>query len=144
MTHSDTNIVVEVELDVAFHDCDPMGVVWHGNYFRYLEAARSALLHKINYNYIRMTESGYAWPVIDTRLKFVKPARFGDRISVKASLVEYENRLRIDYIVTNPVTGECLTRGYTTQVAVRLDDGEMCFVSPNELIEKVLTCARST
>ena len=120
-----------------------MGVTWHGNYFRYLELARSALLNKINYNYFRMTESGYTWPVIDTRLKFIKPAKFGDRISVKASLVEYENRIKIDYVITNCVTGERLTRGYTTQVAVRLDDGEMCFVSPDELIEKVLRCAES-
>ncbi len=27
----------EVELTVSFHDCDPMGVVWHGNYFRFLK-----------------------------------------------------------------------------------------------------------
>jgi len=27
----------EVEIEIPFHDCDPMNVVWHGNYPRYLE-----------------------------------------------------------------------------------------------------------
>ncbi len=36
----------EIEVEVPFHDADPMGVTWHGNYFRYLETARSALLNE--------------------------------------------------------------------------------------------------
>ena len=31
-----TNCTLEVE----FYDLDPMDVVWHGNYIKYLEAAR--------------------------------------------------------------------------------------------------------
>ena len=60
----------EVTITVPFHDLDPMGVVWHGNYARYLEIARCALLDLIGYNYLQMRESGYAWPVVDMRLKF--------------------------------------------------------------------------
>ena len=33
-----------VEIEIPFHDCDPMQVVWHGNYARYLEVARCELL----------------------------------------------------------------------------------------------------
>lgn len=143
MTESGVRIEVEVEVDVPFQDCDPMGVVWHGNYFRYLETARSALLDKIGYNYMRMTESGYVWPIVDTRLKFLKSTKFGERISVAASLAEFENRIKIEYVIRNAETREPVTRGYTIQVAVQLDGGEMCFCSPDELIEKVLACVRS-
>ena len=48
----------EVVLTVSFHDCDPMGVVWHGNYFRFFEVAREALLRSINYSYGEMAASG--------------------------------------------------------------------------------------
>lgn len=72
----------EVELQVQFFDLDPMEIVWHGNYVRYLETARCALLDSIGYNYPQMKESGYAWPVIDLHLRYVKPAVFLDRKSV--------------------------------------------------------------
>lgn len=136
---NDSPIEVEVDVEIPFQDCDPMGVTWHGNYYRYLEAARSALLNRIGYGYAHMSASGYVWPIVDTRLKFLKPTRFPDRVRVTASLVEYENRIKIEYVIRN-AAGEPVTRGYTIQVAVCMDDGEMCFCSPNELIEKVLLC----
>jgi acyl-CoA thioester hydrolase len=37
----------EVELEVPFFDLDPMNIVWHGNYVKYLEVARCALLETI-------------------------------------------------------------------------------------------------
>ena len=44
----------EIEFKVDFNDCDPMRIVWHGNYINYFERARCALLDKIGYNYIDM------------------------------------------------------------------------------------------
>lgn len=48
---NDPRFTAEVELTVPFHDVDMMGVVWHGNYFRYFEIAREALLNQFNYGY---------------------------------------------------------------------------------------------
>lgn len=142
MNDSDISIAVEVEVEIPFQDCDPLGVTWHGNYFRYLETARSALLNKIGYNYTRMSATGYAWPVVDTRLKYLRPTRYADRIRVSATLTEYLNRMKIDYVIRRFTTGEQVTRGYTIQVAVRMDIEEMCFCSPPEFVESVLACAR--
>ena len=36
-------LVHEIEVKPAFFDLDPMAVVWHGNYVKYFEHARSAL-----------------------------------------------------------------------------------------------------
>ena len=52
-------LVEEITLAPAFHDCDPMQVVWHGNYFKYFEIARCALLQRYDYDYPQMQESGY-------------------------------------------------------------------------------------
>jgi acyl-CoA thioester hydrolase len=134
----------EVEVDVPFHDADPMGVTWHGNYFRYLEAARSALLRKIGYNYAQMTASGYLFPVVEARIKYVKPTTFGSRLKVKATLEEYENRLKISYLITDLTSGERVTIASTTQVAVRSEDGEMCFCSPQILIDRVEACLKAS
>ena len=67
----------EIELSPAFHDLDPMNVVWHGNYIKYLELARCALLQGFDYDYPQMHASGYLWPIVDLRTKYVRSARFG-------------------------------------------------------------------
>ena len=122
---------------MPFHDCDPMGVTWHGNYFRYLETARSALLTSIGYNVRQMTTSGYSWPIVDARIKYVKATTFGQRLKVRATLEEYENRLKIAYTIMAGESGELVTTASTTQIAVDQERGEMCFVSPQLLLDKV-------
>jgi acyl-CoA thioester hydrolase len=132
----------ETSAQVQFFDLDPMEVVWHGHYVKYLEVARSALLDKIDYNYPQMRASGYLWPVIDLQVRFAASARFGDVLKLRAEIVEWENRLKIEYLISADVTGKRLTRATTTQVAVEIVTGEMCFASPPVLFEK-LGVARS-
>jgi acyl-CoA thioester hydrolase len=139
-SHSSPTLEAEVEVEVLFHDNDPMGITWHGNYFRYLESARSALLHQIGYHYAEMIESGYFWPVVEAHIKYVKPTRFGNRLLVRATLEEYENRLKIAYVIKDANSGECMTTASTTQVAVGKERGEMHFASPQVLLDKVQAC----
>jgi acyl-CoA thioester hydrolase len=127
----------EIETQVQFFDLDPMEVVWHGHYVKYLEIARGALLDSIDYNYPQMRASGYVWPVIDLKLRYVASARFGARLKLRAEIVEWENRLKIDYLISDAATGMRLTRASTTQVAVEIATGEMCFASPPVLFEKL-------
>lgn len=127
----------EAELQVQFFDLDPMEIVWHGNYVKYLEVARCALLDKIDYNYEQMRASGYMWPIIEMNLRYAAPAAFGQRLLLRAEIVEWENRLRIDYTISDAATGKRLNRATTTQVAVDLASGEMCFASPPVLFQKL-------
>lgn len=127
----------EVEMQVQFFDLDPMQIVWHGNYVKYLEVARCALLDKIDYNYEQMRASGYAWPIIDMHLRYAGPAAFGQRLLLRAEIVEWENRLLIEYAITDATSGKRLNRATTTQVAVDIASGEMCFASPAILFDKL-------
>jgi acyl-CoA thioester hydrolase len=126
-----------IDLQIPFHDVDMMEVVWHGHYAKYFEIARCALLEKIDYNYPQMRDSGYAWPVIDLRIRYVQPSVFGQIITIKAEIVEWENRLKINYLITDKGTGSRLTKGHSVQVAVDLATREMCFTSPAVLFEKL-------
>lgn len=119
-----------IDMEVPFHDVDSMNVVWHGHYTRYIEIARCKLLESLDYGYTTMWESGHLWPVVDMRLKYVKSARFSQRIRVQATLVEWEYRIKISYLITDIESGGKLTTGYTTQVAVDKESGEMCYLSP--------------
>lgn len=127
----------EVEVVPAFYDIDPMEIVWHGHYVKYLEVARTALLGKFGYDYPRMRESGYAWPIVDLRVKYVRPAELGQRLIARAQIVEWENRLRIDYLIRDAATGRKLTQASTTQVAVDMGTREMLYVCPPVLWERL-------
>jgi acyl-CoA thioester hydrolase len=134
-------IHANTEILVPFFDIDTMDVVWHGHYVKYLEVARCALLDKIGHNYMQMKASGYAWPVIDLQLRYVRGATFGQKLNVRASLVEWENRLKINYLISDLESTERLTRASSVQVAVNLASSEMQLASPQvfiDAVEKVL------
>lgn len=127
----------QVELVVPFFDVDMMEVVWHGHYVKYFEEARCALLDKLGHNYRQMRDAGYAWPVIDLQLRYIRGAQFGQKIVVRADLVEWENRLKIHYLITDAATGERMTRGSSVQVAVEIATREMLLASPRVFVEAV-------
>ena len=130
-------IETEVEIEIPFHDIDGMGVAWHGHYIKYLEIARCALLEKVDYNYPQRKASGFAWPVIEVRIRYPRPLYFQQKVRVKTRLVELENRLKISYLIEDLKTGQRLTRAYTVQVALDLESGEMLFESPPILLQKL-------
>jgi len=127
----------EVEIQVPFYDVDSIHVVWHGHYTKYLEQARCALLEQLGYNYDAMHANHTVWPVIEAHLRYVQPARFGQRLRVRAELVEWQNRLKVNYLIVDAKTGARLTRATTVQVAVDVQTGEMLWQSPPELMRAV-------
>lgn len=130
-------ISAKVNITVEFYDLDPMEIVWHGNYPRYLEKARSELLNIIDYNYKEMKLSGYVWPVVDFRIKYIKPLRLHQKLLVSAVLVEYENRLKIEYVIYDEISDEVLSKAYSIQVAVNILDNALVFVTPQIFQDKV-------
>jgi acyl-CoA thioester hydrolase len=134
-------ISAATSITVQFYDVDPMNVVWHGNYPRYLEQARTTLLDKIGYSYAEMAASGVMWPIVEMQLKYIRPVRFGQTITVEATIVEYENRIKIAYRINDAVSGELLTKAQTTQLAIEAATGELQFVSPQALLDKIRALA---
>ena len=129
----------EIEVEVPFHDVDIAGVAWHGHYAKYLENARWALMHRVGYGLEQMIESGYGWPVIELEIRYLRFSHFRDRLRVRASMVEWENRLVIHYLVLDAVSGERIARGRSVQVAVEIATRELQFVCPPALVDRIVT-----
>jgi len=134
---STNDLSFEVTLSPAFHDCDAMQVVWHGNYFKYFEIARCALLQQHDYDYPQMRDSGYVWPVVDARVKYIRPLLYGQALRVRATITEWENRLKIAYEIFDAGSGATLTRAHTIQVAVDAATNEMLYLCPPVLWERL-------
>ena len=134
-------ISASIEATVAFHDIDVIGVMWHGHYLKYLENARWALMDQIGFGFAAMNGSGFAWPIVEMHVKYVHAARLGDQLRVRASLVEWENRLAVNYLVLR-ADGERLARARSVQVAVDAGSGALQFTTPRPLLDCVQRALR--
>lgn len=130
-------IAAAVEVTVPFHDIDLAGIVWHGHYMKYLENARWAVMERIGFGLDAMIASGFLWPIVDAHVKYLRPARYGDRLRVQASLVEWETRLAINYLIVDCTDEGRVGRAQTVQVAVEKESHVLQFVSPACLLDRV-------
>jgi acyl-CoA thioester hydrolase len=137
-------VSAEIEFTVEFYDVDSMRIVWHGNYIKYFEKARCALLGTIGYGYREMEDSGWAFPVTAISAKYISPLGFQDRVRARAELTEYENCIKIKYELYNAATGRLCTKGESTQMAVNVASGESCIVCPVIFTGKVEALLRET
>jgi acyl-CoA thioester hydrolase len=130
-------IVATIEIEVPFHDVDLMAVVWHGHYLRYLETARWRLMDRLGYGFEKMRASGYLWPIIETHVRHIHGAAFGDRLEVAASLVEWQSRLAIHYLISDAASRARVARARTVQVAVLAETGELQFALPPDFVRRI-------
>ena len=134
---TNTTISESYSLDVPFFDVDSMNIVWHGNYCKYLELARCKLLDKIGYNYKAMAESGFMFPIVDMHIKYIKPLVFEQAVIITATLVEWEYRLKINYLITDATTQEKLTKAHTIQAAVDMETKLLRLECPTIFVDKI-------
>ncbi|GHV83856.1 thioesterase [Spirochaetia bacterium] len=127
----------EMEFKVEFYDVDPMNVVWHGNYVKYFEKIRCALLKKIGYDYLEMKDSGFAFPVTSVSLKFISSFSYGDTVRARAFLSEYQNCIKLKYELYNSKTGMLCTKGESTQMVFNMQTNKSSFVCPDIFIGRV-------
>ena len=130
-------ISASIDVTVAFHDIDIIGVMWHGHYLKYLETARWALMDRLDFGYDTMAASGYAWPIVEMHVKYLHAARMGERLNVRASLIEWENRITMNYLVTRTTDRERVARGKSVQVAVDAKTHALQFETPEPLLARV-------
>ena len=127
---------VEVPVVVPFQDADPTGFAWHGNYFRYYDTARVALLARFDFGYFQMGAKQQIWPIVDTRVRYLRSAAFNTSLNVSAQLVEWEYRLRIYYQI-HDVDDVLINEAYTVQVPVEAATEKMLFGVPIPVQERV-------
>ena len=130
----------EYELKVSFEDIDMMGIVWHGNYMRYMEQARCNLFSKLNYTYLDMARDNCAYPVGKMEVKYIKPAKLGDSLIIKSQIVETEPALVIKYAIYNKTTKDKIFSASTIQIAVNIKTMESVYTPPEKLLKALEEC----
>lgn len=130
-------ICTEMCMKVPFYDLDPMNVVWHGNYIKYLEESRCDMLRKIGYTYSDMMYECIAYPLATMDLKFVKSATFAQELKIVTTLVEYEPALIIKYKIFDAKSNELIFKAKSMQICVDMKTGESLYSAPKKFVEKL-------
>ena len=124
-----------VSFTPQFSHIDLMGVLWHGHYPKLLEKARDSLFANFNYGYIQMQKDNIVWPIVDMRIKYIKPITLGQEVLITANLVELYNRIKCEYMIHDANDNTLLTKASTTQVAFDMTKKQMLFQTPKFLLE---------
>ncbi len=74
---------------IYWEDTDAGGIVFYANYLKFMERARTEWLRSLGISQQALKEqTGGMFVVTDTQLKYVKPARLDDVLSVSATIIE--------------------------------------------------------
>jgi 4-hydroxybenzoyl-CoA thioesterase len=77
---------------VEFGDCDPAGIVWFPNFFRWIDAASRHFFIACGVPPWAETAKKLGvmgTPLVDTHAKFLKTATYGDALQVQTSIAEW-------------------------------------------------------
>ena len=83
-----------------------------------------------------MKNEGYAFPIVELSIKYIRSLKFREEAVVKVYLTEYENCLKFDYEIFNQ-EGVLVTKASTTQMVIDSRTNKTLFVCPQSLIKKV-------
>ena len=124
----------EVTLKVPFYDLDPMQIVWHGNYLKYFDIARSELYDRLGVDLFAFHDkTRYIFPIIRTSVKHIRPLKRGDEFICRATVKEARTKIVVIFEIRLVKDGTICARGSTEQVAVREPEMEMEFSIPEEI-----------
>ncbi len=127
---------VSCEFEVPFHDVDALRIVWHGHYYKYLEAGRTALMRSCNLDVPEVAALDLRMVVIDAHCRYTYPLQYADRVRVAAWFTEVSPRIVIAYRLYNLSHNRCAARAQTTLVTTDAN-GRLLLETPHVLLERL-------
>lgn len=124
----------EIILTVPFFDLDPMQMVWHGNYLKYFDTARSELFYATGVDLLDyFKKTNYLFPITRTSTKHIVSLRYRDKFKCKATVVEAQYKIVVDFKIRLTENNRICAKGRSEQVAVKYPEMEMMFEIPDDI-----------
>ena len=77
----------QFNLKVYYEDTDMGGIVYHANYLKFIERARSTWVAELGVDQLRLQASGVVFAVRDISAQYLAPARMGDNLLVCSRVI---------------------------------------------------------
>lgn len=122
---------------VRFAETDAQGIAHNSNYFVWFEVARVEYLERYAGGYQRLRDGGVEALVLETHVRYLRPARFDDRLLVHARCLDVKGaRFRYEYAIERD--GELLADGWTAHATVDASTFQPTRV-PEWLVEAIVS-----
>lgn len=123
------DLAAEVLIDVRFSETDLMGIVYHANYFNWFDIARFKVLE--NMGGILEKKNDFQMPVVKVNCEYLKPAKFGDQLIVRAVLEKDSvAKFTFHFTVKNKKNRRIIARATTVSV-LNKNKGGLLLRRPN-------------
>ena len=124
----------EIKMKVPFFDLDPLQIVWHGNYLKYFDIARSELFDGLGVDLFEFHDrTRYIFPIIRSSVKHIHPLKRGDEFICRATVKDARSKIVVAFEVRLVADGTVCARGTTEQAAVLAPEMEMVYTIPEEI-----------
>lgn len=118
----------EIQLKVQFHECDPLQIVWHGNYLKYFEEAREDFCLQHGISYLEVKDLGYATPIVSSTCEHKLPMQYGDTFKVETFYKPtVAAKMKFSYKIT--ISEKLICLGETVQVFLN-EKRELVLINP--------------
>ena len=111
-----------MEKRMYYHDTDAGGVVYYGNYLKYLEEARTEYLEKKGLSVQQFQARGLLYAVRQCSITYRSPARYGDTLLCEAKLLKATAaQLIFAQTIHDKKTNRLVVEAEVTLVCLNLD-----------------------
>jgi acyl-CoA thioester hydrolase len=130
-------IYAEFQKRVRYNETDQMGYLYHGHYAHYYEIGRVEWLRSMGLSYRDMEEKhGIFMPVVSLQMRFVRPARYDDLLTIQTTLREIPEKF-INFHVRIFNEEKKLVNGGTVRLCFFDRDRQQTIPAPNFLVEQI-------
>jgi acyl-CoA thioester hydrolase len=81
----ETNLKDKTEISIRFSEVDSIGMVWHGNYVKYLEDGRESFGRKYKLDYFDVFGQGLMTPVVKLNIDYKLQVRYGEQMVIETT-----------------------------------------------------------
>lgn len=111
--------VAETTLHVRYVETDAMAIVHHTNHIIYFEEGRSSYARQRGSDYAQFEQSGFFLAVTEVNARYGKPARYGQRLTIRCWIVELKSRgVTFGYEIVEAESGDILVTGQTKHICI--------------------------
>lgn len=116
---SEQPYVASATFNVRYAETDAMGIVHHASYVVWFEEGRSHYMRARGSSYADFERSGFYMAVTEVNARYVRAARYDDRVTVRCWLVAARSRTMIfQYEIVSDASGEMLVTGTTHHICL--------------------------
>ena len=127
------------EIRVLYADTDSYGVVWHGSYTKWFEAARVELVEMLGLDLDTLEKNNILFPVVEMNIRYKSSAKMNERIIIKTHITEVKPlSVTFEHKVYEKSSEALRVIAHTTIVAINSISGKMYRKMPDEILNKFL------